>query len=174
MKFPTLLLAALLAALSALAWVTPARGADVSITAANVAPSTSAIYLDSRYPNPIAGEAITAGALVYVDTADSNKVKLSDADSGTAAVRDVDGIAVNNAASGQRVDVVVYDPDLTLGGTTANGTIYVLSATAGGIAPSADITTGWYVAVIGLGLPSNKLFFSAGHGLAEMRTSTAQ
>lgn len=154
---------------------TAAPAADVSITAASVAPSADAIYLDSYYGGKlVAGAAITAGQLVYVDTADSNKIKLSDCNSGTAGVRDVDGIAVNNAASGQRISVVAYDPALTLGGTTANGTIYVLSATAGGIAPAADVTTGWYVAVIGLGLPSNKIFFSAGRGPNELRTSTAQ
>lgn len=182
MKFPSFLpsrllgcLVAVLACLAVGLAPSTAPAADVSITPGSVVPSSSAIYLDSYYGGQLtAGATITAGQLVYVDTSDSNKIKLADCDSGTAGVRDVDGIAVNNAASGQRISVVAYDPALTLGGTTANGTIYVLSATAGGIAPAADVTTGWYVAVVGVGLPSNKVFFSCGKGPNEMRTITAQ
>ncbi len=185
MKFPSFLslilsrlpgcLVAVLACLAVGLAPSTARAADVSITAASVIPSADAIYLESFYGGKlIADEAITAGQLVYLDADDSWSVNLSDCNSGTAGVRDVDGIAVNNAGAGQSVSVVAYDPALTLGGTTANGTIYVLSATAGGIAPAADVTTGWYVAVVGVGLPSNKIFFSCGKGPNEMRTTTAQ
>ena len=162
-------LSLLLASVLAFALVAGAGATELSITAANVVPSSGA-----KIKTGTAGATITAGQLVYVDTADSFKLKLSDCNSGTSAVRDVDGLAINGASAGQQVSYVTFDPALTIGATTANGTIYVLGATAGGIAPAADITTGWYVAVIGLGLPSNKLYFNAGGAPNELRTTTAQ
>ena len=45
-------------------------------------------------------------------------------------------------------------------GLTAN-TILVLSATAGGIAPAADVTTGWYLSVIAVVKSGTTIYFSA-------------
>ncbi len=131
-----------------------ASAADVTITSTNVVPSANAQY---RYG--VAGAAITAGQLVYLDTT-TNTWKLSDANL-SATASDVDGIAINSAASGAPVTVVTQDDDLTLGGTAAEGTIYILSATAGGIAPAADLTTGWYAVVVALGKSATKVRFRA-------------
>jgi hypothetical protein len=48
---------------------------------------------------------------------------------------------------------------LTLGAAAAPtvGIIYCVSATAGGIAPSADLTTGDYVTILGVGATTNRL-----------------
>lgn len=130
-----------------------AMAADVSITAANVVPGANAQY---RYG--IAGAAITAGQLVYLDVT-SNTWKLTD--SNVLASADVDGIAIVSTASGAPITVITQDDDLTLGGTAAKGTIYLASANPGGIAPSADLTTGWYAVVVGLGKSATKIIFRA-------------
>lgn len=154
-----LLLAA--CALAVLSTSQLAQATDVSITAANVVPSVNAVKRTYT-----AGVAITAGQLVYLDKADTDangfgKAKLADAN-GATALRVVDGIAVNTAAAGQDVTVVSYDPALVIAasGLTAN-TILISSATAGGLAPSADLTTGWYLTVIGVVKNGTTIFFRA-------------
>lgn len=132
----------------------PTLAADVSITAGNVVPGSSAQY---RYGT--AGAAITAGQLVYLDAA-TNTWKLTDANASDTAA-DVDGIAVNSAASGAPVTIVTRDDDLTLGGTTAKGTIYIASATAGGIAPATDLVSTWYLSVVAIGKSTTKVVFDA-------------
>lgn len=129
---------------------------DLSITAANVTPSANAVIRDG-----IAGAAITAGQLLYRDSTASYVLKLADANSATAGARVVCGIAINSASSGTKVNYVVSDPALVIGATVANGTVYVLSATAGGIAPLADLTSGWYGFVIGLGTSTTTVAFRA-------------
>lgn len=140
----------LLALLLLVSVIAPALATDVSITAANVVPSASA---DIR--STTAGATITAGQLIYLDSADLDtkdrpKAKLSDAN-GASALRVADGIAVNNASAGQTINYVVSDTALviTASGLTTNN-ILILSATPGGVAPSADLTTGWYLNVIGV------------------------
>ena len=129
---------------------------DLSITATNVKPGANAIIRRDW----TAGEAITAGQLVYRSSSDF-KVYKADSDSGTAAVRDCIGFALNSAALGAPVFVDIEDDDLTIGATVANGTVYILSATAGGIAPLADATTGWYVTVVCVGKSTTKVAFRA-------------
>lgn len=114
---------------------------DVSITAANVKPGANAIVAHGT-----AGATITAGQVVYLDTT-SGKYKLADND--LAAAKTPTGIALNGASDGQPIAVQVSG-DLTAGGTLTAGTAYYLSATAGGICPVADLTTGDNVAQLGL------------------------
>lgn len=136
--------------------------ADLSITAANVVPSSAAILNQAT-----AGATITAGQLIYIDSSDLDsrsrgKAKLADANSGTSAARSVAGIAFNSASAGQQVDYVVRDTALQIAasGLTA-GTIYGLSATAGGLAPSADFTTGWYPSVVAIAKSTTTIDFFA-------------
>lgn len=139
-----------------------AAGADLSITASAVVPSANAQINEAT-----AGATITAGQLIYLDSTDLDtrsapKAKLADCNSATAAVRSVAGIAINSASAGQRVSYVYKDTALVIAssGLTA-GTIYGLSATAGGIAPSADFTTGWYVSVVAVAKNTTTIYFSA-------------
>jgi hypothetical protein len=127
--------------------------ADITITAANVLSTTSPLQ-------GIAGAAIAQGDVLYKDTADGNKLKLADAN-GAAATRIVEGIAVNAAAANQPVNYVKFDTNMTIGGTTVAGTVYVLSENEGKIAPIGDVTTAAStIAVLGVGLPTNKLYVS--------------
>lgn len=117
--------------------------ADISITAANVAARGG-----SKSKNGIAGVAITAGQLVYLEQA-SGSYKLADSNSGTAEARSPDGIALNGAAAGQPVRVLTEGP-ITIGATLTAGVAYYASATAGGICPVADLTTGIYPTIVGI------------------------
>jgi hypothetical protein len=125
--------------------------ADLTLTAANVQPSSLAVIISG-----LAAVAITAGQTVYEDTADLDafsrpKFKLYDANLVTPAaiLNGVRGVAANTAGINQPIDVVLSDPAFTHGlATVARGDVIVASATAGGLAPVADVVTGWRPAVV--------------------------
>lgn len=117
--------------------------ADLSVTAANT------VTVSGVTESGLAGETITAGQAVYLDTS-SGKYLKSDADSATAAARGVRGIALNGASLNQPL-AVQRSGDITLGATlTANTAYYLSGATAGGICPLADVGTGEYMVLIGI------------------------
>lgn len=123
--------------------------ADVSITAAQVAPISNTTY-DTRMSDGIAGATLTAGQPLYIDTAASNTLKLADAD-GTAPAYTCAGIALHAATSGQPIKYANggnYYP----GFAVTPGAVYTLSTTAGGIQPVADLTTSNYTTVLLIGL----------------------
>lgn len=153
-----------LLALAALALAPALRASDLSITASNVSPSANAVFQTAT-----AGVTITAGQLLYKDSSD-RKVYLADANSGTAGVRDCVGIAVTSSAAGAPCTYVVEDSALQIAASgLTNGTIYILSATAGGLAPAADATTGWYVTVVAVAKSATTIAFRAG----PIRSATA-
>lgn len=117
--------------------------ADLSITAANVKAGANALTTSGR-----AGAAASAGQAVYRDPADG-KFKLADNDNASAAVRQVDGIALHAAAVDQPLTVQTGG-DITIGAALTPGTSYFLSGTPGGICPQADLSTGDDVILLGL------------------------
>ena len=127
---------------------------DIAITAANTKAGAGA-----SIDHGVAGATITQGQALYYD-ADAGKWKLADADAATAVERGSGklGIALNGASDGQPV-AVHRGGNITLGGTLVAGTVYVLSATAGGICPQADLTTGDYVVVLGVATSTTVLAF---------------
>lgn len=140
------------------------KATDLSITAANVIPSSGAVFQTAT-----AGQTIVAGQLVYKLAAD-RKVYLADCDSATAAVRDCVGIAATSSAAGAPCTYIVEDPALAVAASgLTNGTIYVLSATAGGLAPSADLTTGWYPTIVAIAKSATTIAFRA----SPIRSATA-
>ena len=125
----------------------------LSITAAEVVrDSAGDIY------SGIAGGTITAGQSIYLDST-TNTLKGADADASQAAAAAI-GIALHAALSGQPLQVQRAG-DITLGSTAAMtvGTIYVVGATAGAIAPAADAEAAstWYVTVLGVAISASKL-----------------
>lgn len=119
--------------------------ADLTITAANVVASSTA-----KVEHGTAGATITAGKVVYLDTAATGKWKLADADEDTAIERGSAkvGVALNGASDGQPVTVAL-EGDITIGATMTAGSAYYLSATPGGICPVADLATGDYYTLLG-------------------------
>lgn len=132
--------------------------ADIDLTESGFIPGANAVIKTRQK----AGATITQGQVVYQDRNDANKWKLGDANASavTAGNGTLVGLACQSVASGQYFDVLLEDDDLTIGGTvlTAN-TAYILSATAGGIAPLADLTTGWYLTLLGVAKSTTKLNF---------------
>jgi hypothetical protein len=117
--------------------------ANLTVTAANV------LRLDGATVDGIAGAAITAGQVCYYDDT-TQTYKLAGA-AGTALIADARGIALNNAGIGQPVRIL-NGGHINPGGTVAVGIIYCVSATLGAIAPSADLASGNYVTILGIGV----------------------
>ena len=88
-----------------------------------------------------AGETITAGQSVYLKASDS-KIWLADANASVDTAAAV-GISLHAALANQPISYITSGP-LNFGAILLAGKWYVVSATAGGIAPVADLTTGWY------------------------------
>ncbi len=105
--------------------------ADLTITA------TSVVNTNAQINTGTAGEVITAGQPLYLKTSDSKLWKAKS--SGTAEEASVLGIALTGAAANQSVAYAASGGTVIIGGTTVKTTTYVLSATAGGICPQADL-----------------------------------
>ncbi|CAL8972887.1 hypothetical protein RHODGE_RHODGE_01032 [Rhodoplanes serenus] len=119
--------------------------ADISITATAVVAGSDAVTAQGT-----AGATITAGQAVYIDA--NGVLQLADCDAGTAGniARSPVGIALNGGATGQPI-VYMKAGDLTLNAALTKGARYYLSATAGGIAPEADMTgSGKDVVLLGI------------------------
>lgn len=129
--------------------------ADLTITPGNIQEGTGAQVVSGT-----AGAVITAGQTVYLDSSD-NTYKLADANS-TAAAAQAKGVALNSApASGQPI-TVQYAGNMEFGAIITEGEIYVVSATAGGIAPEADLASGHRVTIVGVGVSTTEIKLISG------------
>ena len=124
---------------------------DISITASSVANGGASEFEKKG----VAGAAITAGEALYIDTANSNVLKLAQ-DDGTTLEATVAGISLCDAAIGQLVVYLASGGTLTINAVGTAGETYIVSATAGGIAPIADISTN-IVSYIGYGISTTSL-----------------
>lgn len=128
---------------------------DIVITAANVLKSSA-----GSAPVGVAGATITAGQALYIDTADSNKLKLADAD-GTSPVNSFAGIALHGALAGQPISYLTSDTSFTFGGTVNAGDTIWLSDTPGGITKTfSDLESGDKVIVLGVALTTTTMILS--------------
>jgi hypothetical protein len=117
--------------------------AEISLTPANVAPGA-----DADYYRGIAGGTVTAGMAIFLDETD-NRLKPADANLSLEAA-EVKGLALHAASAGQPLKIQTAG-ELTIGGTLTLAVIYILGAGgSGGMAPAADLTTGWYCSVLGV------------------------
>lgn len=123
---------------------------DLVVTAASVAAGSNAV-INRKYN---AGGTITAGMPVYLDT-DTNTWKAADCDA-SAATAVAGGIALHGASSGQPL-AVQTSGNINPGATVTVGEIYVVSGTAGGIAPEGDLAAGDYVTVLGVGTSASNI-----------------
>lgn len=143
-----------LSAAFALGFASHLHAANLSVTAASFQPGATA-----KYETFISGTTITAGQLVTISPS-TGKAVLADADDST--LFNVVGIAAHGAASGQPLSVVTSSDDMTLGATLSMvAPVYVLSATAGAIAPTADIAAGMYPVPVLVAYSTTKCVFRA-------------
>jgi len=125
--------------------------ADLTITASQVLP------VGTSFPSELllAGAAITAGDALYKDA--SSLWQLADANV-SAVEANASAIALNDAAVSQPVRGQTGGTiTLGAGAAPAAGEVYCVSATAGNIAPDADITTGLFKTILGVGIGSNNV-----------------
>ena len=126
--------------------------AAISITAANVLKSST-----GQVSVGTSGATITAGQSVYIDTSDSNKIKLADAN-GTAPANTFAGIALNAASSGQPVSYCTNDTaGFTIGATVVAGDTIWLSQTPGGLTKTIGDLSGGIAIVVGVMLTTTTM-----------------
>jgi len=111
--------------------------ADLSITAANVRIGSDAVTQLVQF-----GEAVTPGQPVYIS---SSKYYKADADDGDKY--EATAIAMSHA-SADDYGLIQLRGSLNIGATTVEGMVYVLSDTAGGVKPTADLATGDYTTIL--------------------------
>ena len=138
--------------------------ANYTVTAASVLASASG----NQVRNAVAGETVDAGEAVYIDASDSNSIKLAQA---TSAKYKCVGIATSGAADGQPISYCNIDENFVPGCTLAVSDLVVVSATAGKLAPHADLTTGDYCHVVGVAKSTSVLDLNCS---AALRSDAAQ
>lgn len=121
--------------------------ADLTIGTIKTQSTLTRSNLDSKQ----VGEAVSVGDVVYLDSATSKRLKADASASASAAAThlcltaaDADGYStmlVLDSTSGLQID---------LGVTLTVGTTYVVSATAGKIAPEADLASTEHVTHLGV------------------------
>lgn len=127
--------------------------ADLTVTAASVIASSSAIVLK----NYNFGATVTQGQAVYLDST-TYTWKLIDSNAAVTGneLATTKGIALNAGASGQPAEVCIKDTDFTPGATLTNGIAVYSSTTAGGFTHDVP-TTGAYPTVLGIAKSTTKL-----------------
>jgi hypothetical protein len=115
--------------------------ADLTITAANVTTGSRT----TRIQVVESGEAVTQGQPIYLDPATSTYLK---ADANVDDKIAVEGIVITPGGIGG-FPTIATSGLVNLGTTLVPGTIYVLSDTAGGIMPAADLSVGDNVVILG-------------------------
>jgi len=131
--------------------------ADITVTAANVAKGSGAVINHDF----VAGETITAGMAVYRKESDGRWWKAQcdntaeEVGNGSASVPRF-GVSLHGALAGQPLSVQTSGP-YTAGGTVVAGTPYVVSATAGGICPHADLVSTNKVTFVGYGISTTQI-----------------
>lgn len=95
-----------------------------------------------------AGATIAAGVPVYLNT---STLEYEAADADTDAASEFAGVSITGGVDGR--DMLIAPPGAVInwGATLTAGTIYVVSTTAGAVAPWADLSTGDYVVVLAIG-----------------------
>lgn len=116
--------------------------ADVSYTAGNVVASAGAVLDEGT-----AGETITAGMALYVNSTGNGRLKKAINTSANAA--NVVGHALQGASDGQPLKYI-KSGSLTLGAGLTKGSSYYCSPTAGGISDSTGVASTRYRTFLGI------------------------
>lgn len=119
--------------------------ADVTITAANVTVGAATTRLVTGTAAQY-GAGVGQGQSVYKSTTDS-KWYPADADAELTAA--AGGIALVPGVT-DAYGVIATQGLVNMGATLAVGQVYVVSTTAGGVAPYADLGTGDFVTILGV------------------------
>jgi hypothetical protein len=124
--------------------------ADYAPTAANVFASSGAGILLGTV-----GAAVTQCQPVYNDPADG-LWKLADANVASPVYK-ATGLTLAAAAANQPCPIATSDTAFDPGFALPAGEVVILSANPGKLCPAADLASGWFTTVIGVGIGSNKM-----------------
>jgi hypothetical protein len=129
--------------------------ADIVITSTNVIPvSTDAT---NAFEYGISNAAIPAGSSVYWEPT-TGLYGLFDADSATASVHTLRGVAVSSAAASGSAVVVQTAGSVSYGAVLTKAVTYGGGAgTAGAISPAVDQSTGDYIHILGIATTTSVL-----------------
>lgn len=124
--------------------------ADVSKTPANLR-----VVSDVQGRRVLFGESVSPGDTIYLKTSDRKYYKAINTSLENSTCK---GIAIGYGGA-DTYGYIVSEPGsvVNVGATLTQGTIYVVSSTAGGMAPEADIGSGEYVTILGVGDSSGQL-----------------
>ncbi len=123
---------------------------NVTITAASLLAADGALKR-----RRIAGEALAQGDAYYIDPSD-RRAKKSRAN-GTVAQAAFDGIALAAVAAAEQPFEGIEGGDVDVGANLTVGVPYVISATAGKIAPLADLAQGNKITGVGYAVDTGTL-----------------
>lgn len=130
--------------------------ADITVTAANVGVKGAA-----QLEVVQVGEAVTQGQPGYQLASDLKYYKAdANASAASAAAKGV----FLTAAALDGYAVLARSGSINLGATLTVGESYFVSATAGGIAPAGDVTTGWYPRFLGQAISTSELTLAPSGG----------
>lgn len=121
--------------------------ADVTVTATSVLKTDDTVMIDG-----ILAGTVTAGMSIYQDASGNWLAADANASALTANAR---GIAMSGGATGQPVKIATSGT-INPGFTVTVGTWYIVSGTAGGIAPVADQVTGWRPCLLMVGTAADR------------------
>lgn len=128
--------------------------AAISVTVASVVGSTDS----NDYESGISGETIAAGQALCLNPT-TNKIELADANGASAYMKTVIGISQHGSLLNQPIRYQRRS-NMTFNAALTQGTIYVLSATPGGIAPASDLASGHTVVILGVASSTTVLAMS--------------
>jgi len=117
---------------------------------ADLAPAAANVVADyqAKIKTGVAGEALSAGETVYIDSTDDDELKLAKHD-GTEVEAQAVGIVLADALDAAAVTYIT-EGELALGSILTAGVVYGLSATYGAVAPITDTGSADYVTVLGV------------------------
>jgi hypothetical protein len=122
----------------------------------DLSPVAASVSWSGKKDTGTAGGTVVRGNPLYRDVADGSQLKAADADAAASAV--FAGFALNDAGDNQPVEYGYGDGTLTIGGTGVTiGQVYVISTTAGGIAPYSDLASGDFPTYLGVGASTSTI-----------------
>lgn len=120
--------------------------ADLTITEVGITQNTEIVRGQ-------VGQVGDPGQALYLDVAGGNKWKPADANGGTAVIAGSQGLGIllTPVEADGDYGLIAVGGNITMGSGATEGTTYVVSDTAGGIAPDSDIGSGSYKSILGVG-----------------------
>jgi hypothetical protein len=120
-----------------------------------ITPTSVLLISGNKNAARLAEVAVSAGEVVYLNTTTSKWNLADNTDTEKAGSLDI-GLALNNAGIDQPLTVATVGAVIQWDATGTVTDFYYVSATGGGVAPTADVTTGMIVTQLGYFMATNQ------------------